>query len=43
MKETKTHIYFWGGIYSQWYNSQFEFQKEDGQIATVILHLTYIY
>lgn len=35
MKETKTHIYFWGGIYSQWYNSQFEFKKEDGQIAKV--------
>lgn len=33
MKETKTHIYFWGGIYSQWYNSKFEFQKKDGQIA----------
>lgn len=35
MKETKTHIYFWGGIYSQWYNSQFEFKKEDGQVAKV--------
>lgn len=35
MKETKTHIYFWGGIYSQWYNSQFEFKREDGQVAKV--------
>lgn len=23
MKETTTHIYFWGGIYSQWYKSIF--------------------
>lgn len=27
MKKTQSHIYFWGGIYSQWYLQDFE---EDG-------------
>jgi len=30
-RETKTHIYFWGSIYSQWYTSKNQF-KEDGFI-----------
>jgi hypothetical protein len=30
MKETNTHVYFWGGYLSQWFNSQFNYKKKDG-------------
>lgn len=43
MKETKTHIYFWGGPFSQWYNSKFKFQDVNGSEVEVISHLTNIY
>ena len=35
MKETNTHIYFWGGIYSQWYNSKFSFKTRKGETVVV--------
>lgn len=31
MKETSTHIYFWGGIYSQWYKCSFESNDSMGK------------
>lgn len=35
MKTTKTHIYFWGGIYSQWYKSPF---TENGKVFPTAEH-----
>jgi ribA/ribD-fused uncharacterized protein len=32
MKETLTHVFFWGGIYSQWYKVPFV-AKEEGDIV----------
>lgn len=38
MKETSTHIYFWGSIYSQWYKCKFT-----DQTTTFIFTLTNSY
>jgi len=35
MKETKTHIYFWGGLFSQWYSSKFKFNDVNGNEVEV--------
>lgn len=35
MKTTKTHVYFWGGVYSQWYKAPF---TENGKVFQTAEH-----
>ena len=35
MKTTKTHVYFWGGVYSQWYKASF---TENGKVFQTVEH-----